>query len=558
MFEHSSPGVYSAEYDRATQVKVVTGGAVTLCVPLPRGKVGKNLSLYGTTDVETYLGKPTGIYKDYLNYIKLLATKARVVNVTRVALNTAFAGVYLTTFSNFCTTRPLGSTLVDPDQAPMYDKDIMLICASSEGEWANDLYITAEPDLRDVEGVRFKIKVYVGNNKTPSETHVCTTFYKVTDEGNQLFVEDVINESSKYIRVKMNPNHYKLATDAKAFVVNAICGGPYDPNNPTVPSGQLTGGSDGDLIDVHNSDVSIRDNSVAAVIEAWNGYADWEKVYTGVLCDAGMSDPAIIQALDSLSQSRQDSISCASLPAALQDRDDAVAFRRGLKKYNGSYLNLSSSWTAMASSDVKARDMVNQRDFWVPASVCLAYTMMNTDQIAQWLAPAGLNRGGLPFAIDVRHRYRVDDRDVLTDNQINPIAVFEGQGVYVWGADTMYAVKSPFNDIGVRRLLSMLHAVVRINQLPAVFEPNDDILRQNQRESLDAVLSPIKAGRGLDWYSIVCDETNNPPEVEANGDLLIDVFLDPTRYTKRIHICATVPRVGEIEFALQLIDKQAA
>ena len=72
------------------------------------------------------------------------------------------------------------------------------------------------------------------------------------------------------------------------------------------------------------------------------------------------------------------------------------------------------------------------------------------------------------------------------------------------------------------------------------------------------MLSPIKAGRGLDWYAIVCDETNNPPEVEANGDLLIDVFLDPTRYTKRIHICATVPRVGEIEFALQLIDKQAA
>ena len=136
--------------------------------------------------------------------------------------------------------------------------------------------------------------------------------------------------------------------------------------------------------------------------------------------------------------------------------------------------------------------------------------------------------------------------------------MFEGEGVYVWGADTMYAVKSPFNDIGVRRLLSMLHAVVRINQLPAVFEPNDDILRQNQRESLDFVLQPIKAGRGLDWYKVICDESNNPPEVEANGDLLIDVFLDPARYTKRIHICATVPRVGEIEFALQLIDKQAA
>lgn len=555
MFEHSSPGVYSAEYDRATQVKVITGGAVTMCVPLPRGPVGKNVSLYGDPDIERIIGKPTGIYKDYVNYIKILAQKARVVNVTRVAIDALSAGVYVTTFNNFSTTRKLSAGFSDVDTVQMTNKDIMFVYAAYDGVWANDMYITIEPDLRDVEGVRFKLKVYEGNNKTPTETHVCTTFYKVTDSGDQLFVEDVVNEQSNLIRVKFNHDHYKILTDASAYVVNAICGGPFDANNPTLTNGQLSGGSDGQLIDMRNGDINIRNSSIAAIVEAWDVYRDWERVYTGILCDAGMSDPVIANKLDELAMSRQDSIATSGIPPSLQARDSAVAYRRGDKKYNDSYFGLSSSWSTLCSSDVQARDTVNSRWYWVPASVCLAYCMLTADQVAQWLAPAGMTRGVLPFATDVRVRYDLPDRDVLVDNHINPIAVFEGEGIFVWGADTTYAVKSPLNDIGVRRLLSMLHAVVRVNNLPAVFEPNDDILRSNQKESLEEILRPIQAGRGLDWYAVICDDTNNPADVEANGDLIVDVFLDPTRYTKRIHINATVPRVGEIEFALSLIDR---
>lgn len=93
----------------------------------------------------------------------------------------------------------------------------------------------------------------------------------------------------------------------------------------------------------------------------------------------------------------------------------------------------------------------------------------------------------------MRVRYDLPDRDVLIDNHINPIAVFEGHYPFSCGrADTTYAVKSPLNDINVRRLLSMLHAVVRVNNLPAVFEPNDDILRSNQKESLQEILRPIQ------------------------------------------------------------------
>ena len=183
--------------------------------------------------------------------------------------------------------------------------------------------------------------------------------------------------------------------------------------------------------------------------------------------------------------------------------------------------------------------------------------MLTADQVASWLAPGGLNRGKLDFATDVRYRFKQGDRDVLVDNQINPIAIFEGEGIFMWGADTTYTTKSPLQDIGIRRLLAMLHASARANNLSAVFEPNDDILKQRQKSAMEAILEPIKTGRGLRWYAVTCDYTNNTAEDEARGDLIIDVFLDPTRYTKRIHVTAIVPPVGDIQYALQLINSGA-
>ena len=44
------------------------------------------------------------------------------------------------------------------------------------------------------------------------------------------------------------------------------------------------------------------------------------------------------------------------------------------------------------------------------------------------VAPAGLNRGGLPNVIEVKTRLTHDERDTLYENRINPIKTFPGQG----------------------------------------------------------------------------------------------------------------------------------
>ncbi|QZE60049.1 hypothetical protein pEaSNUABM35_00132 [Erwinia phage pEa_SNUABM_35] len=555
---HPSPGVYSQENDRSNQASLVQYGMCTLVLPFPRGPVGVNTTVTSKDEIDAIFGPATGKYANNVQSAKILMTKATRLNITRVALSVKYAGVYLTTYNNFATCRPLGDAgLVDPEQIAFSDRDICLIYSMSQYADANNMYITFEPDVTDALGIKSIIKVYMVGYLTPLETHVVTTRYYKDEAGNQFFLEDVINVNSKYIRVKLNENHYKLLEDPNFVVINSIGGGPADPTNPTAPNGQFTGGSDGDLIDIDHSDPIISNRSLSAVLTAWDNYRDWEDIQAGILCAGGLEHPVIANKIDELAESRMDCIATHGVPVTMQARDASVAYRRGNKPYKEAEFSIIGSWSALSNSDVKARDNTNARDFYVPASVCMAYCMLTADQVASWLAPGGMQRGKLDFATDVRYRFKQNDRDILVDNQINPIAIFEGEGIFMWGADTTYTTKSPLQDIGVRRLLAMLHASARANNLTAVFEPNDDILKQRQKSAMEAILEPIKLGRGLRWYAVECDYKNNTAEDEARGDLIIDVFLDPTRYTKRIHVTAIVPPVGDIQYALQLINSGA-
>jgi len=555
---HPSPGVYSLENDRSNQQTLVTNGVCSLVLPFPKGDVGVNTTVTSIDEINAKFGPAKGSspYAKNVAYAKILMTKASRLNITRVGLNVKYGGVYLTLFKNFCTCRPLGDAgLVDPTQIPFTESDIGLFYSVNGYSRANETFITVEPDVNDAQAIRAIVKVYQAGSLTPVEKFTVTTFYYKDGSGNQLFIEDVINNGSEYVRFKLNDSNYKLLQDPNFIVLNAVAGGPADPTDPASINGQFTGGSDGDLIDIDHSDPIIANRSLSAVLNAWDNYRDWEDIQAGILCAGGLEHPVVASKLDEMALNRQDSIAVNGLPVAMQARDKAVAYRRGILPYMGAEFSITSSWSCLTNSDVLYRDTDNARDIYVPASICMAYAMLNTDQIAQWLAPGGMNRGQMDFAKDVRYRFKQGDRDVLNDNQINPIAVFDGEGIYVWGADTTMTTKSPLNDIGVRRLLAMLHASVRANNLRAVFEPNDDVLKQNQRVGMESILEPIKQGRGLDWYAVECNYKNNTAEDEARGDLIIDVFLDPTRYTKRIHVTAIVPPVGDIQYALDLINK---
>ena len=554
-----SPGVYTYVEDRGAQTDLASGGVATLCLPLPRGAIGVNM-IITKHDVARRIGAATGIYKDNVNKIALLAEVASYVNVCRVGINAKRAGVVITTHQNFATCRSLTTGITDLESFPFSASDIAVIAGKDEGDYANDLYITFTPDQHDPLGIKFTLNVYEGSKVMPSESFTCTTFYFVEDGTTQLFIEDVINTQSNLITVRFNYNNAAILNDEEAVLVNAIGGGPFHVLSPNTPNGQLTLGSDGDLIDINHSNPDIANNSLAAMIDAWDVYKDWETTNVGIACDGGYANPAISAKIHEINEYRSDSIGTLNLPVAYQSRDLAVAYRNGLKPFQGMTFNIKRPASTLTIPDVKARDTANARDWRVPASVCMAYTMLICDRDRAWLAPAGVNRGGLPFALSTYGSFDQDDRDILVASQINPLIHFNDEvnsGIYVWNADTLYPTNSPRRDIGVERMLCLLNRTVRVSYLRYVFKMNGSVLREQIKQDLEKLLQPIKDGEGLDWFEIVISSANNSDGDEANGDLIVDVFLDPTRYTKRIQLNANIAPTGKMDYVVNLLKKAA-
>ena len=157
----------------------------------------------------------------------------------------------------------------------------------------------------------------------------------------------------------------------------------------------------------------------------------------------------------------------------------------------------------------------------------------------------------------------IDLRDQYNDNSINfpihfkhAVAANDALGIYVWNADTTYNRNSPLDDIGVRRLLCVITESARVSLLRYNFKNDSPVLRKSLQTDIEEnILQPAYNGRGLDWYETVIDSRNNTAQTSAAGDLYVDIFLDPTRYTKRIHLNLNIAPTGQLSAVVSLIER---
>jgi hypothetical protein len=184
----------------------------------------------------------------------------------------------------------------------------------------------------------------------------------------------------------------------------------------------------------------------------------------------------------------------------------------------------------------------------VPASHVALRTLAYNDQVAfPWFAPAGFQRGLVQNATSVGFVNPADgeytpvslnegQRDNLYLNKVNPIASFPGRGLVVFGQKTLNPVASALDRINVARLV--VHIRERLDDIvkPFLFEPNDDITRQNAKGVVDSFLSNLVVQRGLFDYVTVCDGSNNTPTRIDRNELYIDIAIQPVKAIEFIYI----------------------
>jgi len=399
---------------------------------------------------------------------------------------------------------------------------------SSACDWFNsyDTYASAvnpatdwtnHPIAREV----FKINVYrkadneswstlafADYSASPVETFYGTRTAQLDSNKRQLLISEVVNGISKYIYVVPGTANFTSGCSLSAVptAVTALSGGAFE-------YGTNIGSTDG-----------------------WSYFTDREKVSVNILLCPDYTT-SVKQHVGNIAAARQD---CIAVVQTGQRTHNTVAQVLAAEAYgydNPSYVATYAGWTQIY-------DSYNDKKVYVPNAIFGAKLMARTDRVANtWDAPAGTQRG-IIGGLDQNVRFSFNQIGQLYDANINAVRNMRGTGDVMWGQKTCQLKKSALDRINVRRLLLYIENSIEPSLVDFLFQPNNESTRLRISNIVDSFLATVKAGGGLNAYSVVCDETNNTPIVIDNNTLKLDIYIQPTKTIENIELSVIITRTG--------------
>ena len=192
-----------------------------------------------------------------------------------------------------------------------------------------------------------------------------------------------------------------------------------------------------------------------------------------------------------------------------------------------------------------AFDRWNNEYRYLPLNGDIAGLMARTSiNSFSWFSPAGSSRGAINGAIKLAYNPSQAQRDLLYPKRINPVIASPGAGIILFGDKTGLGHASAFDRINVRRLFLTIEDTIERAARDQLFEFNDVITRSNFLNIVDPYLRDVKAKRGINEYVVICDETNNTPDVIDSNQFRADIFVKPARSINFIGLTFVATRTG--------------
>jgi hypothetical protein len=210
------------------------------------------------------------------------------------------------------------------------------------------------------------------------------------------------------------------------------------------------------------------------------------------------------------------------------------------------FSSLASSSYAIFDSGYKyTYDRFNNKFVYISCNADVAGLMTRTNIVAYpWFSPAGQQRGILNNAIKLAYNPSKAQRDQLYPQRINPIITQPGIGTLLFGDKTALGYASAFDRINVRRLFLTIQQALQRSAEAQLFELNDELTRANFRNIVEPFLRDVEAKRGLYGFLVVCDKTNNTPDVIDNNEFRADIFLKPAKSINFVTLTFVATRTG--------------
>ena len=209
-------------------------------------------------------------------------------------------------------------------------------------------------------------------------------------------------------------------------------------------------------------------------------------------------------------------------------------------------------WPSCQTTDLSGSAVVT-----APSHMMIRTIIRNDEVAYPWLAPAGTRRGVVDNADKIGYingqtgefvTLGVNQalRDVLYQNNVNPITFVPGVGITNFGNKTTQTATTSLDRINVARLIVFIRNRLESIGKQFLFEPNDQITRDEVKNSVNSLMIDLVAKRGIYDYLVVCDDTNNTPaRIDAN-ELWVDIAIEPTKAVEFIYIPIRLKNTGQI------------
>jgi hypothetical protein len=333
-------------------------------------------------------------------------------------------------------------------------------------------------------------------------------------DGSDNYYAHVINQNSAYLWWG-NDRSQALSANA-ALIASSTASQPFDLD--------LTLGSDG--YDEQNVTLSTLGT-------AWHYFISPEDIDIGIILQGypsgagGATWQLANYLLQNLAEIRRDCVVCISPDKNIQ-----------LNQYGNEAVNLvnwvnnieASNYGICDSGYKYQYDQYSDLYRWIPLNGDIGGLCARTDQTNDpWWSPAGLNRGLIKNTVKLAYNPRQTDRDVLYPHHINPVITIPGTGTVLYGDKTMQAQPSAFDRINVRRLFLVLEKAICLASKYLLFEFNDSITQNRFKNMVNPYLRQVQGRRGIYDFLVVCDATNNTPEVVDANQFVGDIYIKPAR-----------------------------
>lgn len=257
-------------------------------------------------------------------------------------------------------------------------------------------------------------------------------------------------------------------------------------------------------------------------------------VFTVTNVDYVDNNDLVTEIIDMIEEERSDSIYVLTSPDGFITTNEVqlegIGFTSG-EQYNAEDIvdlldlaDIDSNYTATYWPWIQKRDVENNVNLWLPPTYEVVRNLALTDNVSfPWFATAGYTRG-LTSAIQARVKLTEEDRDILYEGRINPMATFSDQGVVIWGNKNLQVKDSALDRLNVRRLLLQTRKLISAVAVRLLFEQNDQIVRNQFSNLVNPILDNIRKERGLTDFRVVLSD--DPEEIDRN-EMRGKIFLKP-------------------------------